>query len=88
MSALYTASTGSGKVTITEQNVILDAPGGRKSETVNRASITNIESKKTTPSLLGIGGGSEITLHTSDGRRLHIRLIKRHDAEAMLALLR
>lgn len=88
MSTLYEARTGSGKVTITESSVTIDAPGGRKSETVPRAAIARIDAKTVMASLFGIGGGRELTIHTNDGRKVVIRLIKPKDAAAMLALLR
>ena len=88
MSTLLSVSTGSGKLTITEQSVVLDIPGGRKSEQMARTLITSVDAHKLMPSLFGMGGGSDITIHTSDGRKLTLRFVKPKDADAILRLLR
>lgn len=88
VTTLYTANTASGKVSITEANVILDKPGGMTSESIPRASVARVESKTTMVSLMGFGGMKSITIYTTDGRRIELKMLPPKVAASILELLR
>lgn len=88
MTALYTARTGSGRVTVTEENVIVDRPGGMASQSIKRAQISGVDAKTTMISLFGLGGAKQLTLRTTGAERVVLRFVKPKDARALLDLLR
>lgn len=88
MTTLYTANTANGKVTITETNLILDKPGGLTSESIPRTSIARVEGKTTMVSLMGFGGMKSITIYTTDGRRVELKMLPPRVAASILEMLR
>jgi hypothetical protein len=64
-----------------------DKLGFEKSETLARESIIGVDIKTTAPSIMGLGGGATVTIHSTGGKSIELRMVKPKDAKYMKNLL-
>lgn len=75
-----------GTLIITDTTITVQL-GSIKSETMSRTSLVNVESKVAVPSILGQGGGINLTFYGQSGQQLHANLVPPKDAETAQSIL-
>lgn len=75
MAVLIETRCKQGKLIITDQRVRVEL-GQLKQQSLSRSALTGVDSAIGVPSVLGMGGGTNLTFHGSGGERLHADLVK------------
>lgn len=75
-----------GKLIITE-HIIKIQLGSLKEQTLNRSSLTGIDSKMAVPSVFGLGGGTNLVFHGQGDVQLHANFVKTKVAKEIKSLL-
>lgn len=90
MAELIRTRCTQGTLIITEDyiRVELKVPiTGSKQQTILRSALTGIDSKVAVPSVLGMGGGTNLVFHGQGVERLHADLVKPKVAQEIIGLL-
>jgi hypothetical protein len=86
MSELFRARCTQGKLVITDDAISIELMGKPK-QIMYRSSLTRIDSKLAVPSIMGQGGGTNLTFHGRGGEVLHANLVRPNIAQEIVGFL-
>lgn len=86
MSELIKTRCKQGMLIITEQAIRIEL-GQFKQQSLARSALTGIDVKMGAPSILGMGGGTNLVFHGQGGERLQADLVKPNIAREIKSLL-
>lgn len=75
-----------GSVLVTSRTLTVKLLGQGET-TITRDAITGIETKTVVPSILGMGGGADVTFHLNSGKLLKLEMVPPKDASQIKTLL-
>ena len=85
MAELISTRCQQGRLIITE-NVVKVQLGGIREQSLNRSSLTGVDSKMVVPSIFGLGGGTNLVFH-GQGSELRAGMVKPKVAKKLKQLL-
>lgn len=87
--AILKTRCNKGHIIVYEDRVTVEYNklGFEKSQTLNREQITGVDVRTNIPSIMGLGGASDVTIHSTGDKSIETKMVKPKDAQKIRELL-